>query len=385
MSAGPKHKKLQDALSSLILRNTFFSALLLQQEFVESGPEHGCETMDVNGEQLRYNPEFIDGLDFDTLKGCLAHGAMHLALCHPNRMGKRDEEIWDKACDYTINGELQKKNFKIPKGSLQDASFDDKSAEDIYRLLAQNQKKNGGKNGNGNGSGGKQGVGICQMRPGAKSAAQAKADVMKAIATAKNCGDKSADFERIVKELQPEHDWREIIHRFFSDVCSGDYSWKIPNRRYIGQNIILPSMESKQIGKIMLACDTSGSISEAEISIMVSEILNCISQYQEEGYDPELTVIYCDAEVQRVEVLREGDVPHPKGGGGTAFAPVFRWIEKNGLDGAACLVYLTDMCTSDWADKEPAFPVLWGVIGNWGNSIQPPFGETFKFDVHQGV
>ena len=113
-----KNKQLKNALASLILRNTFFSALLLQQNFVESSPEEGCETMDIDGETLRYNTEYINSLTFDETKGALGHAAMHLALAHPNRMGNRDGDLWDEACDHAVNSELTKKSFKLPKTSL---------------------------------------------------------------------------------------------------------------------------------------------------------------------------------------------------------------------------------------------------------------------------
>lgn len=120
---------------------------------------------------------------------------------------------------------------------------------------------------------------------------------------------------------------------------------------------------------------------------MVGEMQACLQAYCEAGLSAGLTVIYCDSTVQGVETLFDGDVAHPKGGGGTRFVPVFEHLEREGLDGAACLVYLTDgeNGSRDAANlaamASPAFPVLWGLIQD-NAGFAPPFGETFRLDVH---
>ena len=86
------------------------------------------------------------------------------------------------------------------------------------------------------------------------------------------------------------------------------------------------------------------------------------------------------AEIKNIETLGVGDTPHPKGGGGTAFSPVFRHLAKEGMS-SDCLIYLTDGYTGDFADEEPKFPVMFGLICD-NPSFKPPFGETFRFDMN---
>lgn len=66
------------------------------------------------------------------------------------------------------------------------------------------------------------------------------------------------------------------------------------------------------------------------------------------------------------------------------FAPVFNHLQGD-LDGAACLVYLTDGYCGDTmeslANLAPNYPVLWGLICD-NDGFKPPFGECVKVDIH---
>lgn len=72
----------------------------------------------------------------------LAHEYMHAALCHEARLGKRDPEIWNAACDYVINQWLRDMDVgSMPEGSLYDPELNGLSAESVYDLLASNLRK----------------------------------------------------------------------------------------------------------------------------------------------------------------------------------------------------------------------------------------------------
>ena len=61
-------------------------------------------------------------------------------------------------------------------------------------------------------------------------------------------------------------------------------------------------------------------------------------------YPESVTVIYCDAEVNHADTYEPEDLPiklTPHGGGGTAFEPVFDYIDEHNLD-PEVVVYLTD-------------------------------------------
>jgi predicted metal-dependent peptidase len=62
----------------------------------------------------------------------------------------------------------------------------------------------------------------------------------------------------------------------------------------------------------------------------------------------------------------------PVGGGGTAFSPVFKFIEDKDLNPMAC-VFLTDLYCGDFGNT-PHYPVLWATIGD----EKAPFGEVLS-------
>ncbi len=72
----------------------------------------------------------------------LAHEYLHAALCHEARLGKRDPELWNVACDYVINQWLRDMEVgSMPEGLLYDPVLQGLSAESVYDLLAANLRK----------------------------------------------------------------------------------------------------------------------------------------------------------------------------------------------------------------------------------------------------
>jgi predicted metal-dependent peptidase len=84
-------------------------------------------------------------------------------------------------------------------------------------------------------------------------------------------------------------------------------------------------------------------------------------------------VVYFDSEVSHYESYEADDDLdiRPHGGGGTAFSPVFNYIEEHGIEPVAC-IFLTDLCCDDFGD-EPDYPVLWVSTDPNGTA---PFGEV---------
>lgn len=211
--------------------------------------------------------------------------------------------------------------------------------------------------------------------------AEAEADIMvkQAINQARSRGQLPGFIERMVQEVLPRVDWREALAQFVSDTVHNDQSWNRPNRRYISRGMVMPSMHNQTIGNVVFACDTSGSISDEEVTKFSSELLSAMQAFEDVGKVAEVTAIYCDAEVQHVEVLTPFDKPAPKGGGGTDFKPPFVYIEQEQLSPVA-VVYMTDGYCDSFPD-EPAYPVLWAVIGSY-HSFKPPFGQVLLMDIN---
>jgi predicted metal-dependent peptidase len=372
-------------------RSAFFATLALR---LVPEVDWQTDTMATDGRKLFLNPNFVAALPPDELLGVVAHEVMHNALAHHARRGPRDAKRWNVACDLAVNPLLLEAGFSLPdsrpvpgEGKFKDLPRG-KSAEDYYGHLpgdppdgSTSNDADQGQDDSGPGANASQagqdpgGCGGVKDPANASPAAcrQAEAEAAVAVAQAQQAakarGQLPAGLARLVEEvLQPRVDWRDVLCEFVSSHARNDYSWSPPNKRYVHAGLYLPGLRSEELGDVVLAVDTSGSIGEKELSRFAAEAQGIL-----EAFDCALTVLYHDAEVQKVQHWRSGDGPlvlEPVGGGGTSHVCVFNWVEEQGLQ-PTCIVCLTDLFT-EFPEVPSAMPVLWAVIGD--NDAQPPFG-----------
>ena len=163
-----------------------------------------------------------------------------------------------------------------------------------------------------------------------------------------------------------------MLREFVAGHARNDYTWARPNRRFVAQGLYLPGLHSEELGDVVLAVDTSGSIDETVLGAFADEANAVLS-----AYECAVTILYHDVDVQKVQTWRSADgalVLDPAGGGGTSHVCVFDWLDRSGLS-PACVVCLTDLET-EFPDRPPPLPVLWAVVGDGG--IDPPFGRVVR-------
>jgi predicted metal-dependent peptidase len=119
--------------------------------------------------------------------------------------------------------------------------------------------------------------------------------------------------------------------------------------------LYMPSISGETLGEIAFAIDCSGSIGEKELNEFAAEI----RFVWEDMLPSKLHVLYFDSEVCHYDKFERGDDLEikPHGGGGTAFSPVFRYMEANQITPVAT-IFLTDLYCSDYGPA-PEHPVLW--------------------------
>ncbi len=373
--------------AGLVLDQPFFGSLALRLISVE---DTSCKTAWTDGKTLGYNPQFIGTVSMDQLKGLICHEVLHCGLQHHTRRGNRDRKKWNMAADYVINLIIRDAGMSLPDGGLIDSSYANMTAEQVYSLLP-DQDQQGGSGGEGEGEGDENpdpgGCGEVRDAKGEDGESQAseaeqrqqsqewKVAMAQAAQQAKVAGNLPGSLERIVKEiLEPKLDWREILRRFVDSSAKNDFSWSRPNRRYIGQGLYLPSLYSNELGQVVAAVDTSGSIRQSQLNEFASEINSIL-----EDYRADCTVIYCDHEIDHVDEFPAGDRVSLKayGGGGTSFVPPFTYLADRG-EAPRCMVYFTDGMCDDFPDAPP-YPVLWvqkPMRGYGSREFRPPFGEV---------
>jgi predicted metal-dependent peptidase len=179
--------------------------------------------------------------------------------------------------------------------------------------------------------------------------------------------------DHIVEEqITPKVDWKEVLWRFVDQSVKVDYSFAKPNMRYIHSGFMLPSLDGEELGHVVVAVDTSGSVSADELNLFAAEITSILQDLH-----AECDVVYCDSIVRNTQHFTFEDLPVKfdfRGRGYTDFRPPFKWVEEQGIQ-PVCLIYLTDMACYDFPD-EPPYPTLWVRIGSFDND--PPFGELVE-------
>lgn len=385
--------KILKAKIRLVLQSPFFATLALGMTYKQ---DDSIKTASCDGSTIRYNSQFVDGLSMDELTTLLAHVSLHPGLLHHLRQGARDHGLYNRACDYAINPLLKDSGFKLPEDALISSEFTNMSAEDIYTVLQEREQKKQDGNNQQNQPGQQQpGQGQPQSQPGNdpgqwgqvekpanltqenkdEKESQAKQKLVQAMNAAKQAGTMPGMIEALINELiQPRVNWKEVLERFIAEIAHNDYTWTKPNPRYIASGLYLPALENLEVGKVVFAVDTSGSINKDLLDIFVSELRDAAQMFSFP-----VTVLFCDTDIQGdpVELDPEDNSPLtvPRGGG-TDFRPPFIYVNQN-IDDVKALLYFTDGDCKKFP-QEPDYPTLWAVYSK--KEFTPPFGEVIKID-----
>lgn len=370
-------EKITKARAGLILDQPFFGSLALRLRPQADGT---CPTAWTDGISLGYNPAWIESLPLDQVKGVIAHEVMHCSNGHHCRRQQREPRAWNIATDGAINEVLESADFVLPKGAIRQPTMAGQSAEERYSKLPQG----GGQGQPQAGQGEPWQIGEvrdCPAPQGSSAASSAdmnaqaqtwKIATAQAAQAARRAGKLGGELGRMVNDIiNPLLPWRDILRRFVENTAKADYSWIIPNRRFIWQGLYLPSCISENMRPLVLVMDTSGSTwCEPQLLEQFAAEISAIVQ----DCGANIKLIYADSRINKIEDYTPEDMPlklKVHGGGGTDFRPAIAHVE-NLPDEIAALIYFTDL-EGHFPDHEPAFPVLW--ITN-DESGKVPFGEV---------
>jgi len=357
------------ARAKLIIDQPFFGTLCMRLKPVETDK---FPTGATDGVHLYYNPHWFLKLNRFERIGFLAHEVMHCVLQHIFRRDERTHKKWNIACDHAINLNLREIGFSLPPGGIWDDAYANMGAEHIYSLLPHEEEENDDSQW---GCDPGQCGGVLDHPDSAKnSTAKAQTDwtvaTVAAANEAKAKGNLPGNLESIIEEaVTPILDWRILLARFLRGQDKSDYSWIKFNRRLISQGLYLPGMYNPALEEISIIVDTSGSVSDSELSYFSNETSSILQDLNPSA----VNFIQCDADVHSAVTYSREDLPlkfEYKGRGGTSFVPAIEYVQEHYPLTTAC-IYFTDL-EGDFPDSPPEFPMLWITTVKH----DAPFGEV---------
>lgn len=364
--------------------------LMIGSRTVDDKTKTAC----TNGRDEMYGRAFIESLSDAELRFLVLHECYHKLYRHLTtwrHLYDKNAQLANAACDYVINIKLtddNKDGFAVmPKVGLLDAKYRGMDSAQVYKLLEDDQQDDGqgggGGSGDGDGSGAPSGTGLDDHDwEGAQgmTAEQTKElarDLDEAIRQgALAAGKLGSGGDRMFDDLlETKIDWREALREFISTTCTGsDYStWRRPNRRFVSSGYYMPSGVSEQVGELVIAIDTSGSIGGRELSKFLGEVKGICDQVKPDV----VRLLYWDTEVcaderyTGVEVEHIIDSTKPEGGGGTTVECVPAYMAQGGIKPQAVVVLTDGYLGGSWGKW--ACPVLWCIVGN--RNARPDVGK----------
>ena len=382
----------------LLLKASFFGNLATRLKLVNA--DEWCATAATDGRNFYYNSRFIKMLRPKEIEFLFGHEVLHCVYDHNGRRGDRDPQLFNIAADYCVNADLIKhkvgeKITTVP--CLYDPKYDGMSSEEIYDILYEKADKidigklldqmidehldGEGDDGEDGKDGDKKGKGRPTLSDEDRQAIrdEIKEAMLAAAATTDGAGNLPAGVKRLIKDLtEPQMNWRELLRMQLESTIKSDFTWMRASRKGWHMDAVMPGMKLDPMIDIAIALDASGSISETMLKEFMSEIQGIMDSfpaykihvitfdtraYNPAQYDSDNLDDICDYEV--------------KGGGGTDFDCIFKYLKDNEIEPKRLVVFTDGYPCGSWGDENYA-DTVWILHGT--TTIVPPWGQHAYYD-----
>ena len=396
----------------------FFGYILGQLEIYPVADEPLIPKFAADNRRIYVNTAYFESLKIQRIKSILLHLIIHLIMKHGERGGYINSNIWSYSTDVntllmvdeTVK-KLQEHSEKNRKWELDKISgipniFSNKSSDDIYEILykygselTKRENKRKSVKDQFTNEVIKEIHGYCgiespcafvriydmikELMPGKAQALDVdrmQGLIRTAYESQRTQGHIPGQMKQYIEDLiNPKIPWHVLLSEYLQKTIISDWKWTPPNKRLLHHDIIFPSTVKEYL-EVVVALDTSGSISNNELTHFVSEshsIINSIARVK-------MHLIECDMVIQDTIIIEEGqninggELPWEgkalKGRGGTSFIPVFEHVEEVQVR-PDLLIYFTDGYGA-FPEFEPNYPVIWMMT----TEVEPPFGIRIQYD-----
>lgn len=361
----------------------------------ESSVSDEAFTAYTDGLNKKYSTKFMSRLSDEEVRAVILHENLHVALMHIPRhkdLMRESRLLANVAMDIVVNNIINrlsdKKLCKLPDCAIFDPKYDGWSVREIYNDLKKQNPSGGGDDGSGEGEvlvngrtfstdeadehdpSGAEGKTPEQMKEMEERVQRA---LREGGMLAGRLGTKMP--RELEESLTSKIDWRKELQDYIKTAVRGadELTWRKFNRSLLANDILAPSVESETITEVVFAVDTSGSISNADLSAVAMQIAAACETCRPE----KVRVLWWDTHVHGEQVFTDDydnirSLLKPQGGGGTCVSCVSEYIIKNKLT-PDCMVILTDGYLESDIQWNTTVDTLWLVKGN--DRFVPPSGK----------
>lgn len=352
-------------------------------------------TAATDGWNVVVNPAFVRSLRLPELRFVLAHEALHKAYQHLHLWRKCwaiDPKLTNIAADLYVNLAIMDADagagfVAMPAVGVQpEEKYRGMSVGQIFEKLRQEQQSDP-QSGKSEG----EGFDAHDWENAQQGDAQQQGEQREAIEQAmrqgevlrrelqrragKGSGGADVPFDLLAARV----DWRQQLAEFVREAVRTreESSWRRPNRRFLVDDVYLPSLDGQGVGELAIGIDTSGScFGGPEMSRFVSELQAIVQTVK----PSRVHVVYWDAKVTGHQTF-EGEAfdvstVKPKGGGGTDAAVLFDYLRAKRIQPVAIINFTDGMVGGSWGRAD--CPVLWAITSP---RITASFGRTLHIDL----
>lgn len=356
----------------------------------------------TDGRNEMYNPEFIWQFTEKMVGFIIIHENMHKAGRHLTTYKKLVEIYGHKlvniALDLWINNRIKKADpdeelVAMPyldgkQVGLYDAKYDGWTVLQIIKDLKQEQEDQpnqgeGGEGGEGFDDHDWEGASEMSEEEVKKLGSDIKQAIRQGQMAAKKMGagtGAGSDLLGLNELVVSKVNWKQQLQEFASSTCTAkqESSWRRPNRRFLHQGIIMPTLISESITELVFSRDASGSMHFGErLPKVTSEMVAIAKALRIE----KIHLIDWDGAVGYHEEFTADtfqyapSIKQVHGGGGTDPTCVAAYLKEKQIKPDA-IIMLTDGEIDNWGNWES--PILWVIANN--TKITAPVGKTINLE-----
>jgi len=390
-----KARSLSKISKELMLKEPYygFFLIMLNKVWRKDLPTAGVSKQNINY-QLAINEEFWNSLSDDHKTGLLKHELLHIAFGHLVSFGSfSNKKLANVAMDMEINQYIEAS--WLPEGGINiddytDIQLDRKAGCRYYydQLLRLQDEKDK------NGTSGDQEMDKLldniasgdipdhstweefeDMSEAEKKLIEKQVQKILKDAkeqTIKKRGNVPGEIEGLIvldEVVKAKFDWKGYLRRF-TGTSTKIFTKKIrrkENYRYEDN----PGLKIKMKQHMLLAIDTSGSVSNDELA----EFMNEIHHIHKAGVD--ITIVQCDTSIRSIEPYKGKNDLKVHGRGGTEFDPVLDYYNAN-IGKYTSLVYFTD--GECYTSVKPKNRVLW-VLSEQSSMNEDLPGQVIRLEL----